>query len=120
MDYDGANQHALTHLGSISLSPRVSPDGSRVAFSSLTKSGWDILLYSLELDRLVPFPRFGGTNLSPAWSPAGPTFAFSSSRSGDPETYVVDPSRTNAKRITSSKARDVSRTCHRKTEAQIS
>ena len=39
MDYDGANQHAVTHLGSISLSPRVSPDGSRIAFSSLTKSG---------------------------------------------------------------------------------
>src|SRR5213596_2594371 len=65
MDYDGANQHALTHLGSISLSPRVSADGSRVAFSSLTKSGWEILMYSLELDRLVTFPRFGGTNLSP-------------------------------------------------------
>ena len=63
MDYDGANQHALTRLGSISLSPRVSPDGSRVAFSSLTKTGWEILMYSLELDRLVTFPRFGGTNL---------------------------------------------------------
>ncbi len=33
MDYDGANQHAVTHLGSISLSPRVSPDNSRVAFA---------------------------------------------------------------------------------------
>src|SRR5207253_1314101 len=77
MDYDGANQHALTHLGSISLSPRVSPDGSRVAFSSLTKSGWEILMYSLELDRLVTFPRFGGTNLSPAWSPNGQFLVFS-------------------------------------------
>ena len=65
MDYDGANQHAVTHLGSISLSPRVSPDGSRIAFSSLTKSGWEILMYSLDLNRLVSFPRFGGTNLSP-------------------------------------------------------
>src|SRR5262249_10899032 len=34
MDYDGENQHALTSLGTISLSPHVSPDGSRVAFSS--------------------------------------------------------------------------------------
>jgi TolB protein len=32
MDYDGQNQHQVTHLGSISLSPRVSPDGSRLAF----------------------------------------------------------------------------------------
>ena len=71
MDYDGANQHAVTHLGSISLSPRVSPDGSRIAFSSLTKTGWEILMYSLDLNRLVSFPRFGGTNLSPAWSPDG-------------------------------------------------
>ncbi|MGA2459784.1 MAG: translocation protein TolB, partial [Terriglobales bacterium] len=27
MDYDGANQQQITHLGSISLSPRISPDG---------------------------------------------------------------------------------------------
>src|SRR5207248_8892884 len=34
MDYDGANQHQVTRQGSISLSPRISPDGSRLAFSS--------------------------------------------------------------------------------------
>ena len=28
MDYDGSNQHALTSLGSISLTPRWSPDAS--------------------------------------------------------------------------------------------
>ena len=101
MDYDGANQHAVTHLGSISLSPRVSPDGSRIAFSSMTKAGWEILMYSLDLNRLVSFPRFGGTNLSPAWSPDGTRIAFSSSRSGDPEIYSVDSSGANLKRITS-------------------
>jgi TolB protein len=26
MDYDGANQHAVTHLGTVSMSPRISPD----------------------------------------------------------------------------------------------
>src|SRR5262249_5971530 len=61
MDYDGANQQSLTHLGSISLSPRISPDGSRLAFSSLTKSGWEILMYSLDLGRMVSFPKYGGT-----------------------------------------------------------
>ena len=53
MDYDGANQQQVTHLGSISLSPRISPDGSRLAFSSATKSGWEILMYSFDLNRLV-------------------------------------------------------------------
>ena len=56
MDYDGANQHQVTHLGSISLSPRISPDGTHLAFSSLVKSGWEILMYSMELNRLVSFP----------------------------------------------------------------
>jgi TolB protein len=119
MDYDGENQHQLTHLASISLSPRISPDGSRLAFSSLTKSGWDILMYSMDLGRLVSFPKFGGTNLSPAWSPDGAKIAFSSSRTGDPEIYVVDQTGSNLKRLTSSKLPDVSPVWNPKTGAQI-
>jgi TolB protein len=119
MDYDGANQRQITHQGSISLSPRISPDGSRLAFSSMTKSGWDILMYSMDLNRLLTFPKFGGTNLSPAWSADGTKIAFSSSRSGDPEIYVVDPSGANLRRITSMKGPDVSPVWNRKTGAQI-
>jgi len=119
MDYDGNNQRQITHLGSISLSPRISPDGSRLAFSSLTKTGWDILMYSMDLNRLVSFPRFGGTNLSPAWSADGTKLAFSSSRTGDPEIYVVDQSGANLKRLTNSKLPDVSPVWNPKTGAQI-
>jgi TolB protein len=119
MDYDGANQHAVTHLGSISLSPRISPDGSRIAFSSLTKSGWEILMYSLDLNRLVSFPHFGGTNLSPAWAPDGTKIAFSSSRNGDPEIYSADSSGANLKRITAFKGPDVSPAWNRKTGSQL-
>jgi len=119
MDYDGANQHALTRLGSISLSPHPSPDGSRIAFSSMTKNGWEILMYSTDLNRMVAFPRYGGTNQSPAWSPDGTKIAFTSSRSGDPEIYVVDASGSNLTRVTSYKGPDVSPTWNRKTGSQI-
>src|SRR5438270_984354 len=108
MDYDGTNQHELTHLGSISLSPRISPDASRVAFSSYARGGLDVLMYSLDLGRTVSFPRFGGANISPAWSPDGMKLAFSSSRTGDPEIYVVDSDGVNLKRVTVSKAPAVS------------
>ena len=91
MDYDGANQKQLTHLGSIALSPHVSPDGSRVAFSGVTKEGWQILMYSLDLNRLVNFPHFGGDNYSPAWSSDGQNIAFSSSRTGNTEIYTRQP-----------------------------
>jgi TolB protein len=119
MDYDGANQHAVTTLGTISLSPHISPDGSRLAFSSFTGAGWEIRMYSFDLNRLVSFTKMGGTNLSPAWSPDGTHLAFSSSRSGDPEIYVVDQSGANLHRITSSKGPDVSPTWNRKTGSQI-
>ena len=56
MDYDGQNQHQITHLGTISLSPRISPDNSRLAFSSLGRDGWAIRMYSLDLGRMVAFP----------------------------------------------------------------
>src|SRR5581483_8303471 len=100
MDYDGANQKQLTHLGSIALSPHVSPDGSRVAFSGVTKEGWQIQMYSMELNRLVSFPHFGGDNYSPAWSSDGQNIAFSSSRTGGTEIYTVSSAGANSRRLT--------------------
>ena len=119
MDYDGSNQRQLTHQASTSLSPRISPDGSRLAFSSLTKTGWDILMFSLDVNRLVSFPRFGGTNVSPSWSPDGTHLALSSSRGGNSEIYVCDASGANLRRITANKGPDVSPAWNRKTGAQI-
>src|SRR3984957_1133572 len=119
MDYDGSNQRQLTHQSSISLSPRISPDGSRLAFSSLTKSGWDILMFSTELDRLVSLPHFGGTNLSPSWSPDGAHLAFSSSRGGRSEIYVSDAAGGNLHPMTTGRGPDVSPVWNRKTGAQI-
>jgi TolB protein len=119
MDYDGMNPRQLTHLGTISLSPHVSPDNSKVAFSSLGKNGWSIRMFSLDLGRLVSFPAEGGTTLSPAWSSDGTKLAFSSDRSGDPEIYVSDPSGVGARRLTAFRGPDVSPVWNPKTNAQI-
>ncbi len=103
MDYDGENQHQVTHLGSISLSPRISPDNSRLAFASLGSNGWDVRMYSLELGRVVAFPAgtANGSNQSPAWSGDGSKIAFSSARSGHPEIWVADANGGNPHRVTS-------------------
>jgi TolB protein len=119
MDYDGSNQRQITHFNSISLSPRISPDGSRVAFSAITKSGWEIMMYSLDLNRMVSFPHMGGTNASPAWSGDGIKLAFSSSRSGTSQIWLADVSGGNLKRLTVSSGLDVSPTWNRKTNGQI-
>jgi TolB protein len=119
MDYDGANQHAVTHLDTISISPRVSPDNSRLAFSSLGRDGFQIRMYSLLLGRVVAFPVTGGTNVSPAWSPDGTSIAYSSSRSGDPEIYISDVDGGNTRRITNFRGPDVSPVFNPRSGAQL-
>jgi TolB protein len=121
MDYDGQNQHPVTHLGSISLSPRISPDNSRIAFASLGSEGWSIRMFSLDLGRTVGFPAgtAGGSNLSPAWSADGSKIAFSSSRSGDSEIWIVDASGANLRKLTAFRGPDVSPTWNPRTNAQL-
>jgi TolB protein len=120
MDYDGANQRPLTHLGTVSLSPRISPDNSRLAFSSLGKNGFQIRMYSLLLNRLVNFSAgSGGTNLSPAWAPDSKSLAYSSSRSGDPEIWISNDEERGDHRVTSFRGPDVSPVFNPRSGAQI-
>jgi TolB protein len=120
MDYDGQNQHIVTKLGSISLSPRISPDNNRLAFSSIGKEGWAIRVYSMELGRMVSFPAGipGGSNFSPAWSGDGSKIAFSSSRSGASEIWVADANGNGAHKLTTFK-NNSSPTWNPKTNSQI-
>ena len=121
MDYDGQNQHAITHLGTVSMSPRISPDNSRIAFESLGREGWAIRMYSLDLGRPVAFPTgtVGGSNVTPAWSSDGTKIAFSSSRSGDPEIWICDASGGGAHKITSFRGPDVAPTWNPRTNTQL-
>src|SRR5215475_5765636 len=94
MDYDGANQHPLTSLKSISLTPRWSPDTSRIAFTCFAYAagvtGPQICMFSLDTNKTVAFPRFKGTNSAPAWSPDGTQLVFSSSMNGKTMAFVGD------------------------------
>jgi TolB protein len=121
MDYDGQNQHAVTHLGSICLSPRISPDNSRLAFAAMGRTGWDVRMWSLELGRYVAFPAgtAGGSNQSPAWSADGSKVAFSSGRTGNPEIWLADSNGGNLHKLTSFKGPNVAPTFNPRTGAQI-
>ena len=119
MDYDGQGEHAVTHLGELSLSPHVSPDNSRVAFASMGKTGWTIRMYSVVLGRMVSFPSPGGTTISPSWSADGAHMAYSSDKSGDPEIWVSDANGGGSHRITTFRGPDVSPCWNPKTNNQI-
>ena len=104
MDYDGANQHQLTSLHSVALTPRWSPDASRIAFTCFVPVtgivSAQICMYSFDAGKVVSFARFRGTNTSPTWSPDGSQVMFSSSMQSNPALYVSDASGNRPKRLT--------------------
>lgn len=104
MDYDGANQHQLTNLHTISLTPRWSPDDSRIAFTCYEPynhlNSAQICMYSMDSGKLIAFPHFPGTNSAPAWSPDGTQIMFSSSMNGTPDLYVMPLGGSTPKRLT--------------------
>ena len=112
MDYDGANQHQLTSLHSIALTPRWSPDGSRIAFTCYAPYkgvvSAQICMYSMDSGKVIAFPRFPGTNITPAWSADGTQILFSSSMQGNPELYVCDVNCLHPKRLTHSSGANMS------------
>ena len=124
MDYDGAAQHQLTHLKTISLTPRWSPDGSRVAFTCFEpgRNGVvspQICMYSMITDKLISWPRWSGTTSSPSWSPDGSQVMFMSSMQGDPELFVADANGNHPKRLTFSVGVNTSPAWNPKTGQQV-
>jgi TolB protein len=99
-DYDGSNVQQLTHDGSISVGPSLSPGARRLAYTSY-KSGYPDI-YSIDLgsgarDHIIKFP---GTNTGAAFSPDGSRIACSVSRDGNPELYVCGANGGGAHRLT--------------------
>ncbi|MGH9474663.1 MAG: translocation protein TolB, partial [Terriglobales bacterium] len=108
MDYDGHNQQRRTRLGAIAYSPRISPDGTKLAFMSSASGRHQIRILSLLTNKLLPFPSFkGDLNGTPAWSPDGGRLAFASDMNGSSEEiYTINANGSGLKRITFSHGYD--------------
>jgi TolB protein len=125
MDYDGANQHPLTSLHTISLTPRWSPDASRIAFTCFVPGASGVIspqicMYSVDANKVVSFARFRGSNSAPAWSPDGSQIMFSSSMLGsNPELFVSDTNGGRPKRVTFATGASTSPTWNPKTGQSV-
>lgn len=124
MDFDGANQQQLSSMRSIALTPRWSPDASRIAFTCYRRgpdrvTSAQICMHSIETGKSVAFVAYRGTNSAPAWSPDGSKLMFMSSMHGDPELFEVDSLGTSPKRITYSAGADTSPAWNPRTGQQV-
>ena len=80
----------ITNDRALVLSPRWSPDGSRILYTSFFKSGApDIFQIDLNTFNRTTFVSFSGTNTGARFSPNGAQVAMVLSGTGSPEIYVV-------------------------------
>jgi TolB protein len=121
MDSDGSNQKRLTFYDSLSMMPAVSPDGTRIAFTSYAKGNPVILIHSLITGGRLPFlNQVASMNAQPEFTPDGKQIIFSSTAAGgDAQLFVANIDGSNLHRLTYSRAIDVEPKVNPKTGTEI-
>lgn len=120
MDFDGSNQRRITHFNSITTMPSVSPDGRRLAFTTYAKGQPQIMMYSTETGRFIPFRNSAApTNAQASFTPDGRSVLYASSVSGYMQIYISDLDGSNPRRLTNTRAIEAEPKVNPKTGAEI-
>jgi TolB protein len=89
MDYDGVNPTAITGNQSINLSPRWSPDGRLIAYTSYRNGNPDLFVLNFDSGRRDVLSAQRGLNATPAWSPDGQWLVFAMSTGGGTNLHLM-------------------------------
>ena len=107
-DYDGANARQITQHGSVSIKPKLSPDGNKIAYLSFKDSYPFLYVFDRASGKSTLISKEVGANLSPAWSPDGSKLAMTLSKDGNTEIYTKSATGGNPVRLTKNRDGDTS------------
>jgi tol-pal system beta propeller repeat protein TolB len=113
MDYDGYDQRAFTHNGSLNLFPTWAPDNSKLAFVSFRTGKPEVNIHSFLDGSRLPFPMFNTFASAPVISPDGNQIIFSlrsPRREGDSDLYISRLDGSDRRDITNNPFIDTSAT----------
>jgi LysM repeat protein len=82
--------------------PAPSPDGSRIAFMSLTREGagnYEIYIMNSDGQNIVRLTNNSANDGLPTWSPDGSTIAFVSDRDGTWGIWAMNPDGSNQRKL---------------------
>jgi TolB protein len=89
--------------GAMNVEPAVSPDGSKIAFSSDRPGRTMIYTMNADGSNVKRLTEAGQFNAAPAWSPDGKKLAFAGQAGANFDIFVVNADGTNMIRLTSAK-----------------
>jgi TolB protein len=108
MDPDGSNQRQISHFNSLSIMPTVSPDGTKIAFTSYARGNPAIFILSTDTGRRLPFyNQVASMNATADFTPDGKQLLYASTASGWAQIYSANIDGSNLRRISNTRALEV-------------
>jgi TolB protein len=107
-DYDGHGMQQITHYRTITLSPRWSPSGDRMIYTSFFDSATALFMHDIRNGTVTKLSERKGLNIAAAWMPSGQEIALTLTISGNPDIFLTDTDGKILKRLTKHWGIDVS------------
>ncbi len=107
MDSDGANHRFITNGQSTALTPRYSPDYSKIAYVSYLNGYARIYVYDIGTGRQTLVTESRNTTFAPRWSPDGRTILYSMAVGGNTDIYSIPATGGTPRRLTDTPGIDV-------------
>ena len=108
VNFDGSDLLKEKESKSILMSPRWSPNGRYLSFTSFEEGNPDFYVKDMQSSRTTKISAYKGINLSGGWSPNSQKVLLTLSRDGNEEIYVLDFASKLLQRLTNNFAIDVS------------
>jgi TolB protein len=107
MDSDGANHRFITNGQATALTPRYSPDYSKIAYVSFLNGYSRIYVYDIGSGSQKLVTQSSNPTFAPRWSPDGRTILYSMAIGGNTDIYSVPATGGTPRRLTDSPGIDV-------------
>lgn len=107
MDSDGANHRFITSGTSTALTPRYSPDYSKITYLSYLNDRMRIYVYDVGSGQQTLVTESANATMAPRWSPDGRTILFSMATGGNTDIYTVPATGGTPRRLTDTPGIDV-------------
>jgi len=107
MDSDGANHRFITTGRSTALTPRFSPDYSKLLYLSYVDGNPRIYVYDIGTGRQSLVAETGNPTIAPRWSPDGRYILYSMAVAGNTDIYRVPAGGGQSVRLTDAPGIDI-------------